>query len=401
MPLSDVKVRTAKPRAKPYKIFDEKGLYLLVTPTGSKWWRLRYRFDGKEKLLSVGTYPGTTLAMARAEREKALALKERGIDPSANKKALKAATTGSAANSFEVIARQWWAKTAPTLVESTRQKHYRWFDADIFPAIGVRPIADITAPELMTILKRIESRGATDVARRVHNLCGRVFRYAVGHGLAARDPSRDIELRDVLPPENVRHHASVKTPTDAGDLMRAIDGYRGSFASRCALRLAPYVFVRPGELRQAEWSEIDFDQREWRIPGAKMKMREQHIVPLAKQSIAILREIQALTGSGRFVFPSERTSQRAMSENTVNAALRRLGYGNDEMTGHGFRSLASTLLHELGCPHDVIERQLAHGERNKVSAAYNHAQHLPERKKMMQKWADYLEGLRDGKKTAK
>ncbi len=235
-----------------------------------------------------------------------------------------------------------------------------------------------------------------DIARRVHNICGRIFRYAVGKGLATRDSSRDIELKDILPPEDVTHHASVTEPKAAGELMRAIDGFTGSFVTQCALRLAPLVFVRPGELRHAEWSEFDFKKAEWRIPAGKMKMKEQHIVPLSKQAVSVLHEIHALTGTGRYVFPGERTRSRPMSENTINAALRRMGYAKDEMTGHGFRSMASTLLHELGLPHAVIERQLAHGERNKVSAAYNYAEYLPERKKMMQQWADYLDKLKAG-----
>jgi integrase len=266
----------------------------------------------------------------------------------------------------------------------------------VFPWIGARPIAELAAPELLAILRRIESRGAHDIARRTHNLIGRVFRYAVGHGLCTRDPSRDIELRDVLAPVNVRHHASITDPKEAGALLRAIDGFTGGFVTRCALRLAPLVFVRPGELRHAEWSELDLDKSEWRIPAAKMKMREQHIVPLSAQAVEILREIQLLTGGSRYVFPSERTRERPISENTVNAALRRLGYTKDEMTGHGFRSMASTLLHELGHPDAVIERQLAHAERNKVAAAYNHAEFLPERRAMMQQWADYLDALKTG-----
>jgi len=235
-----------------------------------------------------------------------------------------------------------------------------------------------------------------DIARRVHNYIGRIFRYAVGRGLVGRDPSRDIELKDILPPANVLHHASVFEPKEVGALLRAIDGFTGSLTTRCALRLGALAFVRPGELRHAEWTEFDFEKAEWRIPAAKMKMKEQHIVPLSTQAVAVLREIQSLTGSGRYVFPSERGGGRPMSENTVNAALRRLGYAKNEMTGHGFRSTASTLLHELGLPHAAIERQLAHGERNKVSAAYNFAEHLPERRKMMQQWADYLDKLKSG-----
>jgi integrase len=262
--------------------------------------------------------------------------------------------------------------------------------------IGGQPIASLAAVDLIRVIERIEQRGSVDIARRVHNYMGRICRYAVGRGLTTRDPSRDIELKDILPPADVKHHASVTEPKAVGGLLRAIEGFTGAFTTRCALRLAPLVFVRPGELRHAEWTEFDFEKDEWRIPAAKMKMKEQHIVPLSAQAIAILREIQSLTGGGRYVFPSERGGGRPMSENTINAALRRLGYAKDEMTGHGFRSMASTLLHELGLPHMVIERQLAHGERNEVSAAYNFAEYLPERRKMMQQWADYLDKLRTG-----
>ncbi len=289
-----------------------------------------------------------------------------------------------------------WRRYLPTLAETTKSKHKVFLEGDVFPWIGARPIAELAAPDLLAVIRRIEERGALDIAKRTHNLMGRIFRYAVGHGLCTRDPSRDIELRDILPAANVRHHASLTDPKEVGALLRAIDGFTGAFTTRCALRLAPLVFVRPGELRHAEWTEFDFDKAEWRIPAGKMKMKEQHIVPLSHQAIAILREIQPLTGSGRYVFPSERTRARPMSENTVNAALRRLGYTKEEMTGHGFRSMASTLLHEIGYPHAVIERQLAHGERNKVSASYNFAEYLPERRKMMQEWADYLDALKTG-----
>ena len=395
MALTDTQIRKAlKPKDKPYKKADDKGLYLLVNPDKSKWWRFKYRFEGKEKSLSLGVYPDVGLKQARDRRDEARRLLADGIDPSARRHATKAAKSENGVNTFQAIATQWHGKV--TLVESTRVKHLSFFENDVFPWIGRRPIAELTAPDLLAIIKRIEARGALDVARRVHNLCGRVFRYAVGYGLCDRDPSRDIELRDILPPTNVQHHASVTDPNEVGALLRAIDGFKGTFVTRCALRLSPMLFVRPGELRHAEWTEFDFAKAEWRIPAEKMKMREQHIVPLSKQAVAILNEIKPLTGHIRYVFPGGRTRERPMSENTVNAALRRMGYAKDEMTGHGFRSIASTLLHELGCEHAVIERQLAHGERNKVSAAYNHAEHLPARRKMMQQWADYLDNLRNG-----
>lgn len=397
-PLTDKAIKNAKPSDKPRRLFDGGGLHLLINPDGSKCWRLKYLLHGKEKRIGLGVYPAVSLAEARAKAAKERRKLKEGNDPATERKAAKEAKRNEAANTFEVIAREWHAKVAANQAESTSHKRLRFLELDVFPFIGSRPIAELAAPDLLAVIHRIESRGAMDIARRVHNICGRIFRYAVGKGLATRDPSRDIELKDILPPEDVKHHASVTEPKAAGELLRAIDGFTGAFTTRCALRLAPLVFVRPGELRHAEWSEFDFEKSEWRIPAGKMKMKEQHIVPLASQAVSILREIQAVTGEGRYVFPGERTSKRPMSENTINGALRRLGYTKDEMTGHGFRSMASTLLHELGFPHAVIEAQLAHGERNKVSAAYNYAKYLPERKKMMRFWADYLGSLAAGGK---
>jgi integrase len=406
MPLTDIAIRKAKPKAKPYKLPSEKGLYLYVSPSGGKLWRFNYRFGGKQNTLSLGAYPdvplagrkigGQTIEGARDKCDEARTLLKAGIDPSEHRKSVKKMRAGLAANTFEVIGREWYAKTAPTLADNTKSKLLRFLETDVFPWIGARPIASLAAADLIRVIERIEQRGALDIARRVHNYMGRIFRYAVGRGLVNRDPSRDIELKDILPPEDVQHHASVTDPKAVGGLLRAIDGFTGAFSTRCAMRLAALVFVRPGELRHAEWAEFDFKKAEWRIPAGKMKMKEQHIVPLSTQAVAILREIQPLTGQGRYVFPSERGGSRPMSENTINAALRRMGYAKDEMTGHGFRSMASTLLHELGLPHAVIERQLAHGERNKVSAAYNFAEYLPERRKMMQQWADYLDKLKAG-----
>lgn len=396
MPLTDTAIRKAKSGEKTTRIFDGGGLYLELSPAGGKLWRLKYRFDGKEKRLAFGAYPDVTLVRARTRRDEARKLLADGIDPGEHRKAAKAHRAGLAANTFEVIGREWYAKTAPMLAENTKGKLLRFLEVDVFPWIGERPIASLAAADLIKVIERIEQRGALDIARRVHNYMGRIFRYAVGRSLASRDPSRDIELKDILPPEDVQHHSSVTDPKAVGGLLRAIEGFTGAFSTRCALRLAALVFVRPGELRHAEWSEFDFEAAEWRIPAGKMKMKEQHIVPLSLQAIALLREIQPLTGRGRYVFPSERGQARPMSENTVNAALRRLGYAKHEMTGHGFRSMASTLLHELGLPNAVIERQLAHGERNKVATAYNFAEHLPERRKMMQQWADYLDKLKTG-----
>ncbi len=396
MPLTDTAIRNVKPIAKSFRLADSGGLYLEVSPSGGKLWRFKYRFDRKQKMMALGVYPDVSLASARDRRDAARKLLADGTDPSAHRKAAKTMRAGLAANTLEVIGREWYAKTAPTMADTTKEKLLRRLEVDVFPWLGNRPIGGIVAGDLIKVIERIEQRGAVDLAKRVHNAVGRIFRYAVGRGLAPRDPSRDIELKDILPPADVQHHASVTDPKEVGGLLRAIDGFTGSFSTRCALLIAPLVFVRPGNLRHAEWSEIDFDKAEWRIPAGKMKVKEQHIIPLSTQAVAILREIHPLTGRNRYVFASERAGGKAMSENTINAALRRMGYAKDEMTGHGFRSMASTLLHELGLPHAVIERQLAHGERNKVSAAYNFAEHLPERRKMMQQWADYLDKLKNG-----
>lgn len=394
--LTDKEIQNAKPKEKTYRLADGGGLYLEITTGGSRLWRWKYRIAGKEKRLAIGVYPDVRAPDARKLMAEARAKLKAGIDPSAEKRAKREQDKVAGDYTFEAVARVWFEKAHVSLAQTTRSKNMRFLELDVFPFIGQRPIASLTAPDLLSVIRRIEARGANDIARRVHNLCGRAFRYAVGHGLCDRDPSRDIELSDILPSVKVQHHASVTDPKGAGELLRAIDGFTGAFTTRCALRFAPLVFVRPGELRHAEWCEFEFDKAEWRIPAAKMKMKEQHIVPLSRQAIEVLKEIQQVTGRGQYVFPSERGGGRPMSENTVNAALRRLGYTKEEMTGHGFRSMASTLLHEQGYLHQVIERQLAHGERNQVSAAYNYAEHLPERRKMMQEWADYLDKQKAG-----
>ena len=393
MHLTDVKVRNAKPTAKPYKFADERGLYLLINQVG-KYWRFDYRFAGKRKTLALGTYPDVSLSGARSKLNDARKLLANDVDPSEYRKVQKATTIERAASSFEAVAREWIAKFAPNWSPAHGEKITTRFERDVFPWMGGRPISEVTAPLLLTVVRRIESRGATETAHRALQSCGQVMRYAVATGRAERDPSAD--LRGSLPPVNERHHASITEPKKIGELLRAIEGYTGSLATRCALILAPLTFVRPGELRHAEWSEFDLANAEWRIPAEKMKMRAQHIVPLSTQAVAILNELQPLTGAGRYVFPGARTNGRPMSENTVNAALRRLGYSNDDMTGHGFRSMASTLLNEQGWNRDAIERQLAHAERDSVRAAYNYAEHLPERRKMMQAWANYLDGLKIG-----
>lgn len=391
MPLTNNAVLNAKPNQKPVKMYDAGGLYLEVAPSGGKWWRLKYRINGKEKRISLGVFPDVTLKEARDKRDAARKQLANGIDPGEHRKAAKASKADDGTNGFEVVAREWFGKFAPNWADSHSEKIIRRLERDIFPWLGKRPIAEISAPELLTTMRRVEERGAVETAHRAMQNCSQVFRYAIATGRAIRDPAAD--LRGALPPSKSKHHASIIDPKAIGALLRAIDGYQGSMITKCGLQFAPLTFVRPGELRKAEWSEFDLSAAEWRIPAERMKMREQHIVPLSSQALVVLRELQPLTGSGRYVFPGARTNGRPMSENTINAALRRLGYTNDEMTGHGFRSMASTLLNEQGWNRDAIERQLAHAERDTIRAAYNYAEHLPERRKMMQAWADFLTGL--------
>ncbi|GAB6125231.1 tyrosine-type recombinase/integrase [Humidesulfovibrio idahonensis] len=396
MPLTNTEIKNAKPASKPIRLFDGGGLYLEVAPAGGKWWRLKYRFGGKERRLSLGVYPETSLAQARDRRDEARRLLAEGTDPSNVRKASKAEQQAET-ETFELVARQWHEKFTPSWTPGHAARILTSLSQDAFPWLGHRPIREILPLEVLSVARRVEARGAIETAHRLVGNIGMVFRYAVASGLADSDPTRD--LRGALSPTNEKHHASVTDPKDVAALLRTIEDYSGSLVTRCALRLAPLVFVRPGELRHAEWSEINAEAAEWRIPAAKMKMRTQHVVPLSRQALAVLEELRPLTGSGRYVFPSERTSERPMSENTVTAALRRLGYTKEEMTGHGFRSMASTLLNELGWNRDAIERQLAHAERNNVRAAYNFAEFLPERRKMMQAWADHLDALRDGGKV--
>lgn len=393
MPLTDTAIRNAKPGAKPAKLFDERGLFLIVTPTGGKWWRFRYKFDDKEKLLSLGVYPDVGLKDARQRRDDARKLLADDIDPGENRKAIKAVKQDRAANSFEVITREWYGKHAPNWVEHHGDRIIRRFERDIFPWIGGRPIADVTAPELLATMRRIENRGALETAHRALGNCGQVFRYAIATGRATRDPSGD--LRGALPPVKGEHFAAVTEPIQAAELLRTLDGYQGTLTVACALRLAPLVFVRPSELRNAEWADIDLDMSEWRYHVTKTD--SDHIVPLATQAVAILRELYALTGTGRYVFPGARTNGRPMSDNAILAAMRRMGIGKNEMSGHGFRAMARTILDEvLGVRPDLIEHQLAHAVRDPNGRAYNRTAHLAERRKMMQQWADYLDKLKAG-----
>lgn len=395
MSLTDTAIKNAKPGAKPVKLSDEKGLFLLVTPAGGKWWRLKYRFGGKEKLLSLGTYPEVSLKDARQRRDDARKLLADGIDPGENRKAVKAAKTERAANSFEVVTREWFAKKSPSWAKSNADKIIRRLEKDAFPWLGGRPIGDITPPELLKVLRRMEERGAVESAHRMRSYCGQIFRYAIATGRAERDASSD--LRGALPSTVTQHRAAITDPKAIAELLRAIDGYQGYFVTKCALRLAPLVFVRPGELRKAEWTEIDLGKAEWNIPAERMKMRDAHLVPLATQAVEILRELHALTGEVRYVFPGARTNGRPMSDNAILAALRRMGYAKEEMSGHGFRAMARTILDEvLQVRPDFIEHQLAHAVRDPNGRAYNRTAHLAERRKMMQQWADYLDKLKAG-----
>jgi integrase len=393
MALSDTAVKNAKPAEKPRRLFDRDGLYLEVSPGGGKWWRFKYRYAGKEKRLSLGVYPDVELKKARKRTSEARQLLADGIDPSEHRKVTKAAREHRAANSFEVVAREWIAKQMPTWAENHGNRILARFERDIFPWIGGRPIVEVTAPELLDAVRRIETRGALETAHRALSNCGQVFRYAVSTGRAQRDPSGD--LRGALPPVKEEHLAAITEPKRAAELLRMIEAYEGTLTVRCALRLAPLVFVRPGELRKAEWAHIDLDAPEWRYTVSKTGT--PHIVPLSTQAVAILRELQALTGRGRYVFPSVRSSQRPMSDNAILAALRRMGIDKAEMSGHGFRAMARTILDEvLHYRPDFIEHQLAHAVRDPNGRAYNRTAHLPERKKMMQAWADYLDALRTG-----
>lgn len=397
MSLTDTAVRRAKAKKKPFKMFDSGGLFLLINPSGGKWWRFKYRFNHKEKLLSLGTYPDISLKTARDRRDLERRKLADKIDPAINRKAIKAAWEDSQANSFEVVAREWMDKQSTIWSLANTQKIKRHLESNIFPWLGERAIAEITAPELLASLRRMETRGAFGTAHRVLQTCGQIFRYAIATGRATRDSAAD--LRGALQPmPKEKHRAAVTDPKAIGPLLRAMHEYHGSIIVRCALRLAPLVFVRPGELRKAEWKEIDFDKAEWSIPAERMKMREPHLVPLSRQALEILKELHPLTGKGTYLFPSPRSNQRPMSDNAVLSALRRMGIGKEEMSGHGFRAMARTVLDEvLHVRPDYIEHQLAHAVRDPNGRAYNRTAHLPERRKMMQDWANYLDGLREQK----
>jgi integrase len=394
MALTDTAIRTAKPGEKPRKLADEKGLYLLLNSNGSRWWRFDYRFESKRKTLSMGVYPDVSLKDARDKRDEARKLLAQGVDPAEHRKAAQAARVDCLANSFEVIAREWFTKHMADKADSHKSKVLARLENDVFPWIGNRPIADIKAPELLSVVRRTESRGAIDTAHRILQNCGQIFRYAVATGRAERDPSQD--LKGALPPVRQVNFASITEPAKVGELLRAIDGFKGTFHVKCALQLAPLLFVRPGELRRAKWADFDLDKATWRYHVTKT--RTEHLVPLPSQAVEILRELHALTGRGQFVFPNGRDPQQCMSDAAINAALRRMGYDTKtEITGHGFRAMARTILHEhLGFEPAIIEHQLAHRVPDTLGTAYNRTKFLPQRTAMMQTWADYLEKLKAG-----
>jgi integrase len=393
MPLTDRFIQNLKANTKQHKHFDGGGLYVHVSPAGGKLWRLSYRYNGKVKLLSFGAYPAVSLKMARDRRDEAKSLLAQGIDPGERKKELKMLSAAHAENTFEAVAKEWHAKTKDMWKKKRAEVVLARLTKNVFPFVGKMPIATIKAPDLLSIARRMEERGAVYCAHSVMGICGRVFRYGIAVGKAEHDITAD--LRGALTPHKKKHYATITDPKKVGQLLRAIDDYPGHSTVSHALKLAPLVFVRPGELRNAEWAEFDLDNAEWRIPAEKMKMGEQHLVPLSKQTLKILHSLKKITGGGKYLFPSIRSDDRPITDATVNAALRILGYTKEEITGHGFRAMASTLLNELGWNRDAIERQLAHAERNSVRAAYNFAEFLPERRKMMDAWADYLTELKE------
>lgn len=411
MALTDTKIRTLKAGMKPtgtdstgklvyeattrpYRVTDGKGLYIEVHANGSKYWRLKYRVDGKESRLAIGTYPEVSLAQARQARDEARALLAQGVDPNQHKKAAKAAKQEASANSFKAVALEWLEKRGKKSTTGDERLH-RILEKDLFPALGSRPIGEITPPELLKALRRIEARGALATAKKARQEAGQVFRYAVATGRAERDPS--IDLRGALQVHTVKHFAALTTPKDVAILMAAINDYQGTPVVSAALKLSPLLFCRPGELRHLEWSEVNMDEQLIELPASKMKTSEPHIIPLSDQALAILEGLHPLTGNGLYVFPSARGRSRPLSENAVRVALRSLGYTNEQMTPHGFRAMARTLLDEvLGFPVDWIEHQLAHAVKDANGRAYNRTRHLEQRQRMMQTWADYLDGLRQG-----
>jgi integrase len=387
MALSDAKVRNAKPQAKPYKIADGEGLFLLVVPSGSKYWRLKYHFAGKEKLLALGVYPDVSLGDARERRGQARKVLAAGGDPGEVRKEAKRLAILRTENGFEVVAREWFAQRKHEWAASSARAMLARLEAHILPKLGNRPVAEITAPEVLSVLRVVEARGTLDTAQRVMQICGQIFMYAIATGRAERNPVPDLRGAIKTP---VTKHLAYLGASELPEFLANLSAYVGAPETKLALRLLLLTFVRTTELRAAEWTEFNLEKAEWRIPGERMKMREQHIVPLSDQAVTVLRDLQKHTGNRQYLFPNQHNLTSFMSQNTMIYALYRMGY-HSRTTAHGFRSTASTILNEHGFQPDVIERQLAHCERNKVRAAYNHAQYLPERRKMMQWWADYLD----------
>ena len=402
LPLTEVKVKNAGKQPKEYKLADGGGLYLLVTPSGGKLWRLDYRFNAKRKTLSIGAYPVVSLMEARQQRLDAQKLIANGADPGAVKMAQKAAQGDLAADFFEVIAREWHKehKDVKKITDEHATNIMNRLEKDVFPWIGKKPILEVKASEIKAILDRVKDRGVVETARRIKTIIGQVYRHAIKTDRAMYDLTAGLKGHLPSVKDTRKHMSAITDPKELAPLLRAIDAYSGSFVVRCALKIAPMVFVRPGELRKAEWSEFDLEKKEWVIPGPKMKMRIPHIVPLSDQVIAVLEELRPLTGSGVYLFPSLRSATRPMSDNTINAAFKRMGFDGDTIVGHGLRATARTLIHEvLSFTPDAIEAQLAHIVPDRLGAAYNRTSHLAERRKMMQTWADYLDGLKSGAKV--
>jgi integrase len=406
--LSDAQVRNVKPAKKEFKLADGGGLYLLVTSAGGKLWRFDYRYGTKRKTASFGAYPQVTLSEARGQRDGAKKMLANNVDPGANKKAQKAAKSSNLANSFEVVAREWHGLKKDEWSDSHASKLLQRFEKNIFPWLGTRPVDEIEPPEVLEVLRRMESRGALETAKKMKYACGQVFRYAVASGRASRDQTAD--LKDALKTPLTKNMAALTAPKEVAQLLRASDDYCGTFVVKCALRLAPLFFCRPGELRHSEWSEIDFENAEMNIPFERLKMKKTEklkhrgkffLIPLSKQSLAILKELHPLTGDGKYVFPGQRSATRCMSENAVLLALRKMGFSKEEMTGHGFRAMARTMIREqLHLDAEYIEIQLAHKTKAPNGTAYDRVSFLPERRLMMQTWADYLDYLKAGAITS-
>jgi integrase len=393
MPLTDRAAASAKAKEKDYKLSDEKGLYLLIKKTGPKYWRMKYRYLDKEKTLALGVYPEVSLKEARAGRDEARKRLADDIDPTAEKKARKITQHSQALNNFEALGHEWFAKKMTDKSQTHQDRTWRLLEKDLFPRLGALPILSIDAPTLLDALRRIEARGAIETAHRAKNVAGQVFRYAIASGRAERDPSAD--LRGALTTAKTTHFAAIITPKEAGQLLVAIDNYQGTAVVCAALKLSPLLFCRPGELRSLEWADLNRDEKRIEIPAERMKIKEPHIIPLCRQALEILNELHLLTGRHRYIFPSARGASRPLSENGVRVALRTMGFDNTQMTAHGFRAMARTLLDEvLGFRIDWIEHQLAHAVKDANGRAYNRTKHLPQRAEMMQKWADYLDQLR-------